>query len=194
VPATTRKSDPLRRIILKSASASGAIGVLLASGLLRPTGVLAADWNRPAFTATSLPDAIKASGLTGSVESSGIVIKMVDIAENGAQVPLEVVSNIAGSQTIAVFVDKNKKNPPEAGPYCTPENQARAIFDACLPLGPCVTSKETFSPSLRVLNPPMVIAEKCAKRSSLPSSGVMKPKPLASLNHLTVPVAILLLP
>jgi len=31
----------------------------------------------------------------------------VDIAENGAQVPLEVVSNIAGSQTIAVFVDKN---------------------------------------------------------------------------------------
>ena len=107
MPATTRKSDPLRRIILKSASASGAIGVLLASGLLRPTGVLAADWNRPAFTATSLPDAIKASGLTGSVESSGIVIKTVDIAENGAQVPLEVVSNIAGSQTIAVFVDKN---------------------------------------------------------------------------------------
>jgi sulfur-oxidizing protein SoxY len=107
VPATTRKIDPLRRIILKSASASGAIGVLLASGLLRPTGVLAADWNRPAFTATSLPDAIKASGLTGSVESSGIVIKTVDIAENGAQVPLEVVSNIAGSQTIAVFVDKN---------------------------------------------------------------------------------------
>ena len=107
MPATTRKIDPLRRIILKSASASGAIGVLLASGLLRPTGVLAADWNRPAFTATSLPDAIKASGLTGSAESSGIVIKTVDIAENGAQVPLEVVSNIAGSQTIAVFVDKN---------------------------------------------------------------------------------------
>ena len=107
MPATASKIDPLRRIILKSAGASGAIGMLLASGLLRPTGVLAADWNRPAFTATSLPDAIKASGLTGSVESSGIVIKTVDIAENGAQVPLEVVSNIAGSQTIAVFVDKN---------------------------------------------------------------------------------------
>src|SRR3954469_22141141 len=28
-------------------------------------------------------------------------------------------------------------------------------------------------------------------RSRLPSSGVMKPKPLSSLNHLTVPVAIL---
>lgn len=107
MPATASKIDPLRRIILKSAGASGAIGMLLASGLLRPTGVLAADWNRPAFTAASLSDAIKASGLTGSVESSGIVIKTVEIAENGAQVPVEVVSNIADSQTIAVFVDKN---------------------------------------------------------------------------------------
>jgi hypothetical protein len=36
----------------------------------------------------------------------------------------------------------------------------------------------------------MLMAEKCAKRSSLPSSGVMKPKPLESLNHLTVPIAM----
>src|SRR3954465_4745688 len=40
----------------------------------------------------------------------------------------------------------------------------------------------------------MLIAEKCANRSSPPPSGVMKPKPFASLNHLTVPVAIVLLP
>src|SRR5919197_508157 len=31
---------------------------------------------------------------------------------------------------------------------------------------------------------------KCTNRSLPPSSGVMKPKPLSSLNHLTVPVAI----
>jgi hypothetical protein len=31
------------------------------------------------------------------------------------------------------------------------------------------------------------------KRSLEPSSGVMKPKPLSSLNHLTVPVAMLFL-
>src|SRR3954469_9773440 len=36
----------------------------------------------------------------------------------------------------------------------------------------------------------MLIAEKCANKSSPPSVGVMKPKPLESLNHLTVPVAI----
>jgi hypothetical protein len=32
------------------------------------------------------------------------------------------------------------------------------------------------------------IAEWCTKQSFVPSSGVMKPKPLVSLNHLTVPV------
>src|SRR5204863_7814305 len=65
------------------------------------------------------------------------------------------------------------------------------MFEACLPLGPCTTSKLTFWPSLRVLKPDMLIAEKCANKSSLPSSGVMKPYPFASLNHFTVPVAML---
>src|SRR3954447_14632502 len=32
----------------------------------------------------------------------------------------------------------------------------------------------------------------CTKRSLPPSSGVMKPKPLSSLNHLTMPVAMML--
>src|SRR5436190_22565437 len=36
----------------------------------------------------------------------------------------------------------------------------------------------------------MLIAEKCANRSSPPPSGVINPKPFASLNHFTVPVAI----
>jgi hypothetical protein len=68
------------------------------------------------------------------------------------------------------------------------------MFEACFPLGPCVTSKLTFCPSLRVLNPLMLMAEKCANTSSPPSSGVMNPNPFASLNHFTVPVAILLDP
>src|SRR5450432_920027 len=64
------------------------------------------------------------------------------------------------------------------------------MLDACLPLGPVVTSNETFWPSLSDLNPGILIAEKWANRSSPPPSGVIKPKPLASLNHFTVPVAI----
>src|SRR3990170_7697623 len=56
------------------------------------------------------------------------------------------------------------------------------------PLGLCSTSYCTLSFSLSVLKPAAWMAEKCTKRSLLPSSGVMKPKPLASLNHFTVPV------
>src|SRR5260221_14225934 len=68
------------------------------------------------------------------------------------------------------------------------------MFDACLPFGPWVTSKLTFCPSFNDLNPGMLMAEKWANRSSPPPSGVMNPKPFASLNHFTVPVAIMLRP
>lgn len=65
------------------------------------------------------------------------------------------------------------------------------MFDACLPFAPCVTSNDTFWPSFSDLKPDEFIAEKWANKSSPPWSGVMKPKPLASLNHFTVPVAIM---
>src|SRR5687768_2886962 len=58
------------------------------------------------------------------------------------------------------------------------------------PLGLCSVSYCTLSFSLRVLKPLAWMDEKCTNRSLLPSSGVMKPKPFASLNHFTVPVLI----
>ena len=66
-----------------------------------------------------------------------------------------------------------------------------AMFEACFPFGPCTISNWTFCPSFNERKPADWIAEKCAKTSSPPSSGVIKPKPFASLNHLTVPVDIL---
>ncbi|CAG9256970.1 hypothetical protein BDI4_520014 [Burkholderia diffusa] len=68
------------------------------------------------------------------------------------------------------------------------------MFAACRPFGPVFTSNSTFWFSCSVLKPSTRISEKCANRSSPPPSGVMKPKPFASLNHLTVPVAMLLVP
>src|SRR5918999_5174877 len=62
------------------------------------------------------------------------------------------------------------------------------MFVARAPFGLCSTSYWTLSFSFSVLNPDAWMAEKCTKRSLLPSSGVMKPKPLASLNHFTLPV------
>ncbi|MDA0191077.1 MAG: thiosulfate oxidation carrier protein SoxY [Proteobacteria bacterium] len=99
--------NSLRRILLKSAGASGTLGLLIAAGLLKPTRVLASDWNRAAFTATTASDSLKAYGTPNPVEHREILISAAEIAENGAQVPIEVHSRIPGSQTIAVFVDRN---------------------------------------------------------------------------------------
>lgn len=85
----------------------------------------------------------------------------------------------------------------KSGPWAAPmhriiRGQALRISDACFPLGESRTSKMTLSPSLSDLKPSWTICVKWAKRSAEPSSGVMKPKPFASLNHFTVPVAMML--
>src|SRR5919205_3871156 len=60
-------------------------------------------------------------------------------------------------------------------------------FAACRPLGPCTRSNSTVDPSASERKPLDWMAEKCTNTSS-PLSVVMKPKPFASLNHLTLPV------
>src|SRR6058998_453177 len=61
-------------------------------------------------------------------------------------------------------------------------------FCAAGPFCPCTTSNSTRWPSASVLNPSAWIAVWCTKQSFSPFSGVMKPKPFASLNHFTIPV------
>src|SRR3954454_3319396 len=61
---------------------------------------------------------------------------------------------------------------------------------ACGPFCPWLVSNSTWSPSLSDLKPDASMALKWTKTSLLPSSGVIKPKPFASLNHFTVPLAI----
>jgi sulfur-oxidizing protein SoxY len=41
------------------------------------------------------------------VDSKDIELKAPDIAENGAVVPLEITSNIPGTESITIFIDKN---------------------------------------------------------------------------------------
>jgi sulfur-oxidizing protein SoxY len=101
-------SNPLRRHLLRSAGASSALVALAAAGILRPGQVIAAEWPRAPFTATSFNDALKAHGSSGSNESRDIVFNAPDIAENGAQVVVEITSNIAATQSISVFVEKNR--------------------------------------------------------------------------------------
>ncbi len=80
---------------------------LLGTGLLVPTSVLAADWNKNAFTARNVNDALKSYGSANPTESRDIVINAPEIAENGAKVEVEVSSNIANTRSLAIFADKN---------------------------------------------------------------------------------------
>lgn len=96
-----------RRTFLKGAGAAGTVAVAVAAGLLKPTEVLAAEWNKAAFDAKGMPDALKVLNATGSAESKDITIKAPDIAENGAVVPVEVTSKIAGTTGIVLLVEKN---------------------------------------------------------------------------------------
>jgi len=99
--------DALRRTLLKGAGATGVLTAAIAAGLLKPSQVLAAEWNRAAFDAKDVAGALKAAGAGNAAESKDILIRAPDIAENGAVVPVEIVSNIPNTISLAVVVDKN---------------------------------------------------------------------------------------
>ncbi|HWM43228.1 MAG TPA: thiosulfate oxidation carrier protein SoxY [Burkholderiales bacterium] len=79
-----------------------ALGLLL----LKPLAALAA-WNQEAFGAKSAGDALKNLGAASPAPSKDIVIEAPQIAENGAVVPIEISSNIPGTSSIAVLIEKN---------------------------------------------------------------------------------------
>ena len=100
-------TNELRRRLLRGGSAAALLTPWLGSGLLVPGQVLAADWNRPAFTARSVAEALKAFGAAGAAETREITIIAPEIAENGAKVEIDISSQLAGTRSIAVFADKN---------------------------------------------------------------------------------------
>ena len=101
--------SPLRRTFLNNAGAAGALFVAVMTGLIKPGKVLAAEWNKSAFDATTMADALKTTGGIGATESKDIQIKAPEHAENGAAVQLEVTSKIIGTTSIAIFVEKNPR-------------------------------------------------------------------------------------
>jgi len=78
----------------------------LGAALLKPVRGLAA-WNQGAFQAKSTLDGMKALGITNPQDTQDIVIRAPDIAENGAVVPMDITSNIPGTTSISVFIEKN---------------------------------------------------------------------------------------
>jgi len=80
------------------------------AGLLASTGLFpqyALAYNKGAFEAKNLADALKALGTGAPVESKDVTIGGPDIAENGAVVPLTVSTTLAGVKHLLLLVEKN---------------------------------------------------------------------------------------
>lgn len=99
--------DMIRRTLLKGVGSTGALAAAVAAGVLKPTQVLAADWNKGAFEAKDLANAMKGVGAASAADHKDLVLKAPEIAENGAMVPVDVISNIPNTTSISIFVDKN---------------------------------------------------------------------------------------
>lgn len=79
---------------------------LMAGGFL-PSALAALDWNKAAFDSKSFKEALSALGINETKNSTSVVIDAADIAEDGRVVPIAVISNVPGTESIALVVEKN---------------------------------------------------------------------------------------
>lgn len=97
----------LRRTLLKGAGASGALAGAMAAGVLQPGQAFAAGTDQAAFDAKTLGAALTGLDITATAASPDLLMRAPDIAENGAVVPVDVISNIPNTSSISVLVEKN---------------------------------------------------------------------------------------
>lgn len=109
-----------RRSFLRSLVAVGAWAVGGTATLLQPLVLWAAQWNKKAFEAQTLSEAMKFAEISTAEESKQISIKAPEIAENGAVVPVEIDCGIAGARQIFIFAEKNPQ--PFVAKYTLAEN------------------------------------------------------------------------
>lgn len=82
----------------------------LVAGLLATTGLFphyAMAFNKQAFDAKTVQDALKALGHGAPVESKDVSITAPDIAENGSVVPVSVATSLADVKSMLILVEKN---------------------------------------------------------------------------------------
>lgn len=99
--------DKSRRDALKAGGSIGLLSVLVGLGLVNPGVALGSEWSKGVFGTKNIADALKELGVAQPEMSDAIVITAPDIAENGAMVPIEAVSNIPNTQSIAYLVENN---------------------------------------------------------------------------------------
>ena len=82
----------------------------IVAGLLASSGMFpgyAFAYNKGAFDAKNVADAVKAFGGGAPAESKDVTITGPDIAENGAVVPIGAATTLTGVKHMLILVEKN---------------------------------------------------------------------------------------
>jgi sulfur-oxidizing protein SoxY len=103
------RPDRTRRMIIKSAIASGLAGLGLAGAvpLGQPQAADAGKWPKDAFQKKTAADALEALYGEETAASDEIKLDAPEIAENGAVVPISVSTTLADATSIALVVSEN---------------------------------------------------------------------------------------
>jgi sulfur-oxidizing protein SoxY len=117
-----------RRSLLKSGGAGAAWAALAAAGWILPGAARAQSWNKDAFESHALGDARKALGAETAQNGDVAFVQTPEIAENGAVVPIGVVSRVPGTDAIAILIEKNP-------------NPLAAVFDIPSGTDPSITTR-----------------------------------------------------
>jgi len=128
----------MRRKVLKSGGAMTVYALLVAAGWLKPGDAAAQAWNKSAFEAKSMDEAMKAFGGSAPAQSKDIAfVSTPDIAENGAVVPIGVTSTLPKTESIAILVEKNP-------------NMLAAVFDIPAGTDPALSTRIKMGQSSNV--------------------------------------------
>jgi sulfur-oxidizing protein SoxY len=96
-----------RRKALKLSGGAGLLALFGSLGLLQ-SGAALAEWNKTAFSAKSMDEALNALGVIVPENSAtAIQLTVPEIAENGSVVPVTVNSTLPNVEQISILVDKN---------------------------------------------------------------------------------------
>ena len=101
------------------------------AGLLASTGLFTHDvqaFEKSAFEAKTVSDAVKAVGGAAPVESKDVTLTGPDIAENGAMVPLVVNTSLSNVKRVLVLVEKTHRR------WLPCSTSAQTL----MPISPCV--------------------------------------------------------
>jgi len=90
-----------RRSLMKY---SAVFGLMASAGLI--SVAQAQEWNKAAFEGKSLDEVFKILGGSNPDKSTAITLNAPDIAENGAVVPVGIITTLKAEQ-MAILVEKN---------------------------------------------------------------------------------------